>query len=101
MRQLAIAAVLAIVATACRGGDIVNGVSDSTFVRTMIALRQLPIGISVDTGARARSRDSILRAHDITAAELEAAAARLADQPDRAAQLWRVIESAPASPPAK
>jgi hypothetical protein len=100
MRSLAIAAALAILATAC-GEEIVTGVSDSTFVRTMIALRQLPTGSSLDTVARARSRDSILQAHAVTADQLEAAAARLADQPERAARLWRVIESAAFSPSAK
>lgn len=104
MRQLAIALALAAqaaLAVGCGRGDIVAGVSDSTFVHTMVALRQLPVGSTLDTAARARSRDSILQAHGVTAAQLESAAARLADQPERAAQLWRVIENAAFSQSAK
>mgnify|MGYP001618086448 CR=1 FL=1 len=73
--------------------------SDSTFVRTMIALRRLPLGYSADTAARVRMRDSVLRAHGVTAAQIESVAVKLADDPDRAAGIWRVIESAMAPPP--
>ena len=47
---------------------------------------------------RAAARDSILRAHGVTAAQLESAAVRLSSQPDRAANLWRVIEAAQHAP---
>jgi len=86
--------VSAVLVVGCRGGEIVSGVSDSTFARTMIALRRLPLATGDDTTARAAARDSILRAHGITGAQLESAAVRLADEPDRAANLWRVIEAA-------
>jgi hypothetical protein len=101
MRHYAVAVGIAALSTGCAAGDIVSGVSDSTFVRTMVALRQLPTGTSIDTIARAQSRDSILEAHGVTAAQLESAAVHLADQPDRAAGLWRMIESAALAPSAK
>lgn len=94
MRKVWLLAVSAALLAACRGDEIVSGVSDSTFARTMIALRRLPLATTGDTIARVAARDSILRAHGITGSQLESAAVRLADQPDRAANLWRVIEAA-------
>lgn len=94
MRNMCLLAVSAAVLASCRGDEIVSGVSDSTFAQTMIALRRLPLATTSDTVARAAARDSILRAHGITGVQLESAAVRLADQPDRAANLWRVIEAA-------
>ena len=94
MRKAFLLAVSAALLAGCRSGEIVSGVSDSTFTRAMIALRRLPLATSGDTTARAAARDSILRAHGISGAQLESAAVRLADDPDRAASLWRVIEAA-------
>lgn len=84
-------------ATACKRDPIFTEMSDSTYIRTMVALRQLPIGIA-DTTARARQRDSILRVMGVTAAQLESVAVRLSEDPARAAEIFRVIEN-PASPP--
>ena len=71
--------------------------SDSTYIKTMVALRRLPLG--VDSAFRARQRDSILRAFGVTAKELEAIAIRLSENPDRAAPIFRAIENPTASPP--
>ncbi|HSA56428.1 MAG TPA: hypothetical protein VLE53_12045 [Gemmatimonadaceae bacterium] len=98
MRRASLVVVSAVLLASCRGQEIVSGVSDSTFARTMIALRRLPLATGGDTTARTAARDSILRAHGVTAAQLESAAVRLASQPDRAANLWRVIEAAQLAP---
>lgn len=73
--------------------------SDSTYVRAMVELRKLPIG-TIDSVTRARSADSILRAFGVTAKDMEAIALRLADDPARAAVIFRAIENpAMSSPP--
>jgi hypothetical protein len=69
----------------------------------MAALRRLPIGTAIDTVARARTRDSILRANGLTVPQLESAAASLSDNPTRASEVWKAIErraadTAPAKP---
>jgi hypothetical protein len=91
-RNLALISIAAVIA--CRGNDIVRGVSDSTFVQTMADLRRLPTVIQGDTSFRVRMRDSILRVHGVTAPQIESAAARLANDPERAAELWNAIEQA-------
>jgi hypothetical protein len=85
-------ALIGFTATGCRGGELATGVSDSTYVRVMAGLRRLPVGPVIDTQARNRARDSILRAHGITATQLESAAVALSDDPVRASELWRAIE---------
>jgi hypothetical protein len=87
--------------SACQRPELVAGVNDSTFVRVMAALRRLPIGASIDTVARARLRDSILRANGLTVAQLESAAASLSDNPTRASDVWKAIErrAADTTPP--
>ena len=94
MRKACLLAVSAVLLAGCRSDEIVSGVSDSTFARAMIALRRLPLATQGDTASRVAARDSILRSHGVTAAQLESAAVRLADDPARAANLWRVIEAA-------
>lgn len=90
-----------LIATACRRDPVFKDMSDSTFVRTMVALRKLPVGSS-DT-SRVRQRDSILAAFGVTGAQLESTAVRLADDPARASEIWNVIQNprppSPASPP--
>jgi hypothetical protein len=87
-----------ILTSACRD-PVFSDMSDSTYVRTMVALRKLPVG-QTDTTFRARQRDSILKAFGVTAVQLESTTARLAGDPARAVEIWRAIESPrPASPP--
>lgn len=97
LAQLLLAGLL--VATGCRRERVFTEMSDSAYVRTMVALRKLPIGSGNPT-VRARQRDSILNAFGVTAAQLESVAVRLADDPERAAEIFRAIENAGAiSPP--
>lgn len=98
-RRLALLAIVPLIlANACRRDPVFVEMSDSTFVRTMVALRTLPIG-TVDTVARARQRDSILKVYGVTAAQLESTAARLASDPERAVAIWRAIENPSTSSP--
>jgi hypothetical protein len=83
----------------CRREPIFTGMSDSTFVRAMVQLRRLPIGMAGDTIPRARQRDSILATLGVTAADVESTAVRLARDPERAAAIWRIIESTVPTPP--
>jgi len=84
--------------SACRSDRVFVGMSDSTYVRTMIALRKLPI-VSGDSAGRARQRDSILAAFGVTSAQLESTAVRLSRDPERAAAIWRAIENPTTSSP--
>lgn len=85
-------------ATACRRDPVFQEMSDSTFVKTMVALRTLPIG-PADTVIRARQRDSILKAFGVTAAQMESVAVRLSNDPARAAEIFRAIENPSVSSP--
>lgn len=87
-----------LLATGCSRDPVFQEMSDSTYVRTMIALRKLPIGLA-DTTERVRQRDSILRAMGVTATELEAIAIRLSDDPARASEIFRAIENPTAPVP--
>ena len=82
----------------CRSDPVFVDMSDSTFIQTMIALRKLPIG-SIDTAARMRQRDSVLRTFGVTAAQVESTAVRLASDPARAATVFRAIENPSAGSP--
>lgn len=90
---------LVLLAGGCRRDRIFTEMSDSTFVRTMVALRRLPVGMIADPTARARQRDSILTANGVTAAQVESTAVRLASDPARAAGIWRAIEQPTVSSP--
>lgn len=70
---------------ACSDDDL--GIEESVYVNTMSDLYRL----QRDSGTQA-SRDSVLRIHRVSAAQLEEVARRLADDPERAARLWRVID---------
>ena len=80
----------------CRRDAVFKDMSDSTFVRTMIELRKLPVS-PADPALRAQRRDSILNSMGVTAAQVESTAVRLANDPALAAQIWRAIE-VPGSP---
>jgi hypothetical protein len=92
MPRALLAAVIALTTSACRQSELATGVSDSTFVRVMASLRQLPVADVPDTMARGRSRDSILRVNGVTAAQIESAAVSLASDPARASNVWNAIE---------
>ena len=73
---------------ACRQGDIVAGVSDSTFVATMTALTRINREEVGDSISRAAARDSVLQSRGLTLEQLDRAARALEDDPARAAELW-------------
>jgi hypothetical protein len=93
-----IAIVSAVGGSACRSDPVFSRMSDSTFVHAMVELRRLPVGAGVGDAREAR-RDSILEKYDITGADLESTAVWLARDPQRAAGVWRAIESTVFTPP--
>lgn len=92
-------AVALLILGACNRDPVFTEMSDSTYIRTMVALRTLPVG-TADTVARAHKRDSILKVFGVTAAQMEEVATRLSNDPARAAVIFRAIEnpSAPSRP---
>ena len=67
------------------------GVRDSTFVATMSDLRRAEATAS-DSAGMAAGRRRILQQRGLTPAQLEAAARKLGDDPDRALAVWQAIE---------
>ena len=90
-RTLAIHALVLSGLVGCRQGEIVAGVTDSTFVATMTALSRINADSSADSARRAVARDSLLQSRDLTAPKLERAARALANDPERALALWQRI----------
>lgn len=86
-----------LIAGGCRRDPVFSEVSDSTYIKTMVALRRLPVG-SMDSTSRARQRDSILKAFGVTAKQLEDIAVRLAED-ERAPAIFRAIENPTVSSP--
>jgi len=82
----------------CRRDRVFTRMSDSTFVHVMRGLRQLPVG-AVDQTQRNQSRDSILAKYNVTGADVESTAVRLAGDPELAAEIWRAIEADVFTPP--
>ena len=76
----------------CRQSRDLNGVSEAKFVTVMAALQRVRDLPGLDSAKRAVSRDSILQSQGLTAAQLEAAAAKLAQSPARAQTVWQAIE---------
>jgi hypothetical protein len=96
--RTAVVALLLLAALGCRDDQLVSGISDSTFVRTLAELRRVPT-LAAGDSTRARAlRDSILRAQGVTATQLEQAARRLADAPNRAQRLWQEIDRRATAP---
>src|SRR5688500_16210850 len=91
IRTLALHALLLSGVIACRQGEIVAGVSDSTFVATMTALTRINQDEARDSASRAAARDSVLQGRDLTQEDLERAARALEDDPERALALWARI----------
>jgi hypothetical protein len=85
---------LALGASGCQGRDIIAGVNDSTFVRTMAALRVVQGDSTIGDSARKARRDSVLKSHEVTAAQLERAARALADDPERAEAIFQAVSRA-------
>jgi hypothetical protein len=94
--RIVTALLLCLSAASCRD-PVFQEMSDSTYIKTMVALRRLPLGI--DSTFRARQRDSVLRAFGVTAKDLEAVSARLSGDPELAGTIFRAIENSPVSSP--
>lgn len=78
--------------TGCRRGEIVSGVTDSTFVAAMSELRRVESAPTRDSASRAAARAAVLQRQGLTPAELERAARALAGDPERATEIWRAID---------
>ena len=90
-RTVACAALLA--AIGCSLPDSAGaGVSDTTFVRTMVALRKLELDRTVDSTALDSARRVVLRRNRVTVGELEAKARALAGDAQHASNVWRAID---------
>ena len=90
-RTLALHALILSGVMACRQGDIVDGVSDSTYVATMTALTRINEDATRDSAGKAAARDSVLQARDLTLDDMERVARALEDDPARAKALWSRI----------
>ena len=92
-RVLAIHAfAVAVLAGGCRRAELVDGVTDSAFVATMAELRAISRAGEGDSASRARARQAVLQRRGLTAERLERAARALADDPERATDVWQAIE---------
>jgi len=77
----------------------VPGVSDSAFVATMAELRRAE-GSTTDTVALAAARRRILQQRGLTVEQMDRAARALANDPQRAADLFGAIDKRVANVPA-
>jgi len=92
---LALTVMLTVVASAggCRRSTAaVDGISETTFVVTMVELRRLD-SATTDSATRAAARAAVLQRRGLTATQLERYAASLADDPARAQALLARIDS--------
>jgi len=83
--------ILACAVVGCARGDIVPGVSDSAFVAAMADFRRAQ-GSTSDTVALAAARHRILQQRGLTVEKMDRAARALANDPQRAADLFDAID---------
>ena len=89
---LALAIGIVATATSCKKqGESAN--ADSTFVRAMIDLRVVTANAALDSTAKARARDSILRHYSTSVAALDSTARLMAANPDHAVDVLRKIDN--------
>ena len=95
MRVLFIVIVVVVVAAGCPAADrpVDLGMSDSTFVRTLVRLRRVAEDTALDSLAKDSARKVVLRNQKVTVEQLDSAAKALAAQPRRADTLWQTIEN--------
>lgn len=91
--------ILACAIVGCARGDIVPGVSDSAFVATMAELRRAE-GSTTDTVALAAVRRRILQQRGLTVEQMDRAARALANDPQRASDLFSAIDKRTTNLPA-
>jgi hypothetical protein len=88
---LASLVLVTLVLASCGRGALADGVTDSTFVAAMADLERVERAPGLDDPARVAARTAALQRRGLTRASLEAAAAALADDPERAVALYRAI----------
>lgn len=76
----------------CKSSAEPTAADDSLFVHTIADLRKIRTDPELDSAARDSAREATLRAHGVSAEQLEAMARELAQDPKRALDNWREIE---------
>jgi hypothetical protein len=82
---------LAVAVLACRPGEIVDGVSDSTFVAALADLQRIRADPVLDSAARDSARNAVLQGRGLTIEQMDRAALALADDPERARELLQAV----------
>lgn len=82
----------ALLLAACPRRSSAGGVPDSTFVATMVQLREVHGDSVLDSVAKDSARREVLRAHGLSANELERAARALAANPSHALAVFKEID---------
>ncbi|MFN2399531.1 MAG: hypothetical protein ABR543_12965 [Gemmatimonadaceae bacterium] len=82
----------AVVLSACSGKAAARSVNDSTFVATMAHLQVISADPSLDSATRSERRRAVLQDQGLTSEDLERAASALADEPERAVNIWTAID---------
>src|SRR5688500_9234550 len=82
---------LAVAALACGRGEIVDGVSDSTFVAALADLPRIRADPLLDDAARDSARRHALQSRGLTVEQMDRAALELADDPERARELLQAV----------
>ena len=83
--------VVAVVALACGRNEIVEGVSDSTFVAALADLQRVGTDPRLDRAARDSARRAVLQGRGLTVEQMDRAARALADDPERARELLQAV----------
>ncbi len=83
----------------CNGRGSGAGLDDSTFVATMAELRRVHGDSAISTPQRDAARLKVLQARGLTPAELDSHARELAEDPERAVQVWQALERKLAATP--
>ena len=86
------AIVLVLALAGCDRGESLAGISDSTFVATMVELRKIQEDPILDSAAQAAARTEVLQSRGLTPEALERAARALADDPAHAADIAQAID---------
>jgi hypothetical protein len=96
IRTAAMLGAALLILPACPAADphVDLGMSDTTFVHTMVRLYAVAVDTLLDSLARDSARRTALRDMNVTPQQLDTAAFRLAREPKRAESLWSRIDRA-------
>jgi hypothetical protein len=94
MNRMLAVCTLALTLAACPAADphVDIGMTDTTFVKTMVGLWRVATDSSIDSTARDSARRQVLRLNQVTVEQLDAASKKLALEPVRANSLWARID---------